>query len=525
MTNSTPQGYKAIPGSERKPVANARPVGQVDPNEQIEVSVYLKAPANSGDLGQLVSQGRRLTREEYSKSYGASPEDIAKIEQFARDHDLTIVEENPAARRVILAGTAAALSNAFATELQTYETPGGQYRGRTGPLHVPDDLDQIVQGVFGLDNRPQVSPHLRLTPHAAATSYTPRQVAQLYDFPTNVNGAGQCIALIELGGGFKQKDLQTYFRQLGITPPKVTAISVDKKHNRPVGKPDSDDGEVVLDIEVAGAIASGAHIAVYFAPNTDAGFLDAVTQATHDSANNPSVISISWGSAEANWTAQAMHNMDQAFQAAAALGITVCCAAGDNGSSDGVTRDTNAHVDFPASSPYALGCGGTNLQATSEVVWNEGPNSATGGGVSDTFPPPSWQASVNVPPSVNDGHKGRGVPDVAGDADPQTGYKIHVDGQDGVFGGTSAVAPLWAALIALINQSQRQSVGYLNPVLYQNYPQLLQDGAFRDITSGNNGAYSAKSGYDACTGLGSPDGVKLLEALQTIMKAAKVTAV
>jgi len=199
------------------------------------------------------------------------------------------------------------------------------------------------------------------------------------------------------------------------------------------------------------------------------------------------------------------------------LGVTVCCAAGDNGSGDGV-NDGKAHVDFPASSPYALGCGGTRLEATnntvtSEVVWNDGPNSATGGGISDVFNLPPWQANAGVPPSINDQHVGRGVPDVAGDADPQTGYQVRVDGQDAVFGGTSAVAPLWAGLIALINQERGQPIGYLNPILYQNYAQLAQAKALRDVTSGNNGGYAAGPGWDACTGLGTPDGTKLLNTL------------
>jgi kumamolisin len=214
-----------------------------------------------------------------------------------------------------------------------------------------------------------------------------------------------------------------------------------------------------------------------------------------------------------------MQAMDQAFQAAAALGVTVCCAAGDNGSGDGVITDQLAHVDFPASSPYVLGCGGTRLetannQVTSEVVWNDGPNSATGGGVSDFFTLPTWQANVGVPPSANpDHHVGRGVPDVAGDADPQTGYNVYVDGQSLVFGGTSAVAPLWAGLIALMNQQRGQPVGYLNPKLYQNYQGLMQAKALHDVTSGDNGAYSAGQGWDACSGVGTPDGAKLRAAL------------
>ena len=259
-----------------------------------------------------------------------------------------------------------------------------------------------------------------------------------------------------------------------------------------------------------------ASIAVYFAPNTNQGFLDAVTSAVHDSVNKPSVISISWGSAESNWTAQAMTQFDQAFQAAAAMGVTVCCAAGDNGSSDGVA-DGKAHVDFPASSPFALGCGGTKLTASgqtisAEVVWNANPtSSATGGGVSGFFPLPAYQNNAHVPPvSGSAGQTGRGVPDVGGDADPASGYQVRVDGQNLVFGGTSAVAPLWAGLIALMNQKLGRPVGFLNPLLYGS---LAGRGLFNDIVSGNNGSYSAGPGWDACTGWGSPIGSKLLLAL------------
>jgi kumamolisin len=272
----------------------------------------------------------------------------------------------------------------------------------------------------------------------------------------------------------------------------------------------------MLDIEVAAAVAPKAKIAVYFAPNTNKGFLDAITKALHDTTNKPSVISISWGSAEKNWTGQAMTAFDQAFQTAASMGVTVCCAAGDNGSGDGA-GDGKQHVDFPASSPFALGCGGTKLVAsggtiTNETVWNENPtNSATGGGVSDYFPVPAYQNKAGVPPSKNPGgHKGRGVPDVAGDADPTTGYDVRVDGQELVIGGTSAVAPLWAGLIALMNQKIGHRVGFLNPLLYGS---VVGTGSFRDITSGNNGAYSAKAGWDPCTGWGSPVGAKLLKAL------------
>src|SRR5215510_14067560 len=234
-------------------------------------------------------------------------------------------------------------------------------------------------------------------------------------------------------------------------------------------------------------------------------------------AQHPEAAAV-FNQAMTEWTthaAQAMQQFDQAFQTAAALGVTVCCAAGDNGSGDGAS-DGRAHVDFPASSPFTLACGGTKLTAsgttiTSEVVWNEGADSSTGGGVSSTFPLPSYQSTAHVPPSANPGGGvGRGVPDVAGDADPATGYQVRVDGQTFVIGGTSAVAPLWAGLIALMNQHLRHSVGFLNPLLYGS---LVGKGVFHDITSGNNGAYTARAGWDACTGWGTPDGTRLLNAL------------
>jgi kumamolisin len=342
--------------------------------------------------------------------------------------------------------------------------------------------------------------------HAAAPqAFVPDQLANIYGFPAGFNGKGQTIAILELGGGYRTKDLTNYFKALGIKKPIVKAIAIDGGKNSP-STANSADGEVMLDIEVAGAIAPGANIVVYFTTNTDKGFLDAITAAIHDTNNKPSILSISWGSAEVNWTDQSMTSFNQAFQAAAALGVTICVAAGDAGSSDGVT-DGKVHVDFPASSPYVLACGGTSLTVngntiTSETVWHDSNTSAGGGGVSEFFPIPSYQANARVPGSINSRFAGRGVPDVAGDADPDTGYKVVVDGQQIVVGGTSAVAPLYAGLIARINQQKGTSAGFINPTLYAT-PSLC-----RDITQGNNNTTAANTGYkagpgwDACTGLG-----------------------
>ena len=525
---ATKQKRVTVPGSERVPVSGARIAGDVHPDERIEVTIRIRPKTGLQTLAQgAVHDDARpadriyLTREQYEATHGADAQDIAKVSDFAKAHKLSVVETDAARRSVLVSGSAQALSEAFGVTLHQMEHAGGTYRGRTGSITMPSELAGIVEGVFGLDDRPQADPHFQrfeptgmFTARAASASFTPIAIAKLYQFPAGLDGSGQCIGIIELGGGFRPADIQTYFTGLGLKAPAVKAILVDGGHNLPTNA-NSADGEVMLDIEVAAAVAPKAIIAVYFAPNTSQGFLDAITTAIHDKVNKPSVISISWGSAESNWTLQSTTQMDQAFQAAAAIGVTVCCAAGDNGSGDGIS-DGKVHVDFPASSPYALGCGGTKLVASgstiaSEVVWNEGSKSATGGGVSTTFGLPSYQAKANVPPAAQpDHHLGRGVPDVGGDADPASGYQVRVDGQNLVFGGTSAVAPLWAGLIALMNQKLSKPVGFLNPLIYGS---LAGKGLFNDISSGNNGAYAASAGWDACTGWGSPNGSKLLKGL------------
>ena len=528
---STPKKPLRLAGSERAPMDGAREIGPANPDETVDVTIRLrsrtgKKPIVSADAYTKPIEKRTiLSRKEFEQRHGADPESIARVETFARQHKLTVKEKSPARRTVILSGTVTAVNEAFGVELKEYDHPTGKYRGRTGSIHLPAELQDVVEGVFGLDNRPQAKPHFRrrrgVAGARAATvnlSYTPPQVAALYDFPTGVDGAGECIALIELGGGYKTADLSSYWSQLKLTEtPTVSAVSVGNGSNNPTGDPNGPDGEVMLDIEVAGSIAPGAKIVVYFADNTDAGFLNAITTAVHDSTNNPSVVSISWGGPESSWTQQAMTSMDEAFQSASAMGVSVCVAAGDDGSTDGVTDGLN-HVDFPASSPNVLACGGTQLVASgssinSETVWNELANNegATGGGISDVFPLPSWQNGAGVPPSANPKKNvGRGVPDVTGDADPTTGYVTRVDGSPDVIGGTSAVAPLWAGLIALINQSIGKPVGFINPLLYQDAGTARD---LNDITSGNNGAYSAGPGWDACSGLGSPIGTQVAAAL------------
>jgi kumamolisin len=508
-----------LTGSHRAPYEGAQAVGKSDPTERLEVTVLVRrqnADAFKAKMSSMAAGARsgHMTRAELAQQFGASPSDIAAVVNFAERNDLVVVQQDPGRRAVVLSGTVAQFNKAFGVDLQHFEYAGGSYRGRTGPIMLPTELVGIVDAVMGLDNRPQARPHFRSHAKAApAGSFTPTALASLYNFPDG-DGQGECIAIIELGGGYRPADLKTYFAEIQTPAPNVTAVSVDHGRNNPTGDPNGADGEVMLDIEVAGAVAPSANIVVYFAPNTDSGFLDAVSTAIHDTRNKPSVISISWGGPEANWTQQAMTAFDQAFQAAAMAGITVCVASGDNGSSDGAN---GLNVDFPASSPHALACGGTSLSAAngsikSETVWNDGPSGgggATGGGVSAYFPLPVWQQGLQVTNAQGQRSAlaNRGVPDVCGDADPVTGYVVRVDGSDTVIGGTSAVAPLWAGLIARINGARGSGVGFINPQLYQSASSL------RDIIQGNNGDYSASKGWDACTGLGSPIGNKVADAL------------
>jgi kumamolisin len=498
----------ALPGTHRADDARARIIGTPHPSDIADVTLVLRRRAPMAPGGFAAPMDRLA----FAVAHGADRGDVRTVEAFAHRFNLTVTAADLARRTVVVTGTIASLAEAFGATLRLYQSDRGTYRGRIGDIYLPGELDGVVLGVFGLDNRPQAMPRFRRRPHSARAgtdrSFTPGEVASLYNIPPGT-GAGQTIALIELGGGFSPSDLRAYFEGMAVKLPSVTAVAVSGARNEPTGDPNGPDGEVLLDIEVAGAIAPGARIVVYFAPNTDKGFLDAITTALHDHVRNPSIVSISWGGPEAAWTKQALHVYDDAFQDAAALGITVCCAAGDSGSNDGLD-DGRAHVDFPASSPHVLACGGTRLEADGstilrELVWNEADGGSTGGGVSEFFAMPSYQRNARVPASINAPHfRGRGVPDVSGNADPGTGYRVRVDGYETVIGGTSAVAPLWAAIIARRNEASGRPLGYANPALYD----VPSAQAFRDVTSGTNGAFTASRGWDPCTGLGSPRGGK-----------------
>jgi kumamolisin len=486
-----------------KPAPHGQNLGPVPTDELIDVSLYLKPRPQPTGMTREASARHRHT---------AHAPDLAQIMAFAKANGLDVLEAPLGRRLVRLRGTTAVIEQAFGTKLHAYRHGAKTFRGRTGMLRLPPDIADITEAVLGIDTRPIAEPRFIIRPAAQkGTSFLPNAVAKLYNFPTDVTGAGQCIGLIELGGGYDDADTRAAFAAMGLRPPEVVAVPVDGGANTPTPD-DGADGEVALDIQVAGGAAPGAKIAVYFTVNTDAGFVDAITTATQDATNKPDIISISWGGPESTWSAQSRNAMTSALQDAANLNISVFVAAGDNLATDGLT-DGKAHVDFPASSPWAIGCGGTLITVTdgkisAETVWNEG-NSGTGGGISDAYPVPAFQSGITLPASANGGGPGRGVPDVAGNADPNSGYDIIVSGQTQVVGGTSAVAPLWAGLTALINQNAATPIGFIPSKLY------TASGVTNDITTGTNKpagseiGYTAGPGWDACTGLGTPDGAAL----------------
>lgn len=551
-----PAGYRQLAGSERRVRKGATRVGPSDPAETVLVSLYVRRQPGAPPLPTLDSYtaknlGQRvnLSRSEFAERYGASPADLQVVADFAKAASLTVVETDPARRLVQVSGSVAQVSKAFGVDLANYRSAQETYRGREGAIQLPDAVAGVVEGVFGLDNRRMARRMGGVGTTPAPVPVTPPQLAQAYNFPSPAQGAtGQAIALLEFSGpkainptcGFVQSDIDGYIKSLNGSTGTLKSTNVvvvtmmGSNGNVPGGE---NDLEVALDIEMVVSVAQNAKVIAYFAPMTEAGWVDAVSAIVHDTLNKPTILSISWGWPELEadalateawpfeWTQQAFTQMTQAFQSAAAIGMTVLVASGDHGTDCG-QQDGMAHVLYPGSDPGVVSCGGTVVNSLSPLVedtWNNfnganGSGGATGGGISYLSPVPSFQANANVPPSVNpDHHQGRGVPDVAGNASPSSGYVLLLQGQSTApVGGTSAVAPLYAALVALVNASLGTNVGYLNPTLYN----LGTGSVFRDINDGVGNAvppapgYHSGSGWDACTGWGSINGAALLAALK-----------
>ncbi len=550
MDRATPNKNQraALPGHQYVPLPGEKRTGGTDPNAELQVTLILRRrrqlPELHTALGDKFPRRRQhLSREELARKHGARKDDIARVSRFARRHQLELLEVAAHRRAVVLGGKAAAMEKAFGVRLMEVEHPRGKYRAAAGRVTVPLELAEIVQAVLGLNTRPCAKRPRVHVPNTIKPFWTVPEMARAYGFPATFSAAKQRIGLIELGGGYREQDLQKFFSSLHRPMPAIQFVSVDGVRNSPApphqmrqffdvleGKRKlsevSEDVlqaaqstmEVTMDIELAAALAPGAEIVVYMASNSEQGIHNAVSRAISGKEKLPCALSISWGEPETRLSRAYLKSLDELLRDAAMLGVAACVSSGDQGAMNGSTGGKPG-VNFPASSPHVLSCGGSMVHAlhgkdVRESAWNcdlHGIRGATGGGVSQRFPVPRWQKEHGVPLAPN-GQKGRGVPDVAGPADPRRGCKIIAGGRVCPSAGTSAVAPLWAALVACLNATLGARCGYITPLLYS----LSSSGArvLREITRGNNGYYHAGPGWNACTGLGSPQVESLIEALR-----------
>lgn len=481
-------------------------------------------------------------RMSFAVTHGADPAEMDQVVAFAEGHGLAILERHAARRSVVVRGRVGAMNRAFAVRLTDYISPRGKYRSHPGSVQVPSSIAKFVEAVIGLNERPVPAKHWvtrrqTMTDPPNTTSVNPQQVAVLYNFPPG-DGAGQTIGIYEMTTGdgppgYAKEDLVRTMQAFGgnLKVPAPVDVSVDGVANSGVS-----DGETGLDITVAGAIAPAATLAVYFTGPTPQNILHAIQRMVHPGETDPqpTILSISYGWGPDDEAAQSLSDqvytqLGQLFQDAANLNITVLVSSGDSGAF--VASQTQAQTSYPSTEPWVISCGGTavgNIQDSSfeQYAWNDGAQGgASGGGVSARFPVPSYQTTVTLPKRNGTKKAGRGVPDIAGNASPFSGYPQFVNGQQEEIGGTSAVAPLYAGLIARVNANLGHPVGFINPLLYS-----LKGSEFNEIASppgpANNSfngvtGYSVTKGWNAVTGLGSVNGAPLEDGLQKAVANVK----
>ncbi|MFI2608020.1 protease pro-enzyme activation domain-containing protein [Kitasatospora sp. NPDC018619] len=524
----------ALPNTVNPAVAHSEKKGDVPAEQQISVSVSLKL-RNTDALDRFLTAvttpgtpeyGHYLTPEQFTAQFGPTQAAVDQVRTYLAQQGLTVGEVSANRQAVAAHGTAAQVSRAFGTHESSYLDPQLQraFFANDAAASIPSDLAAVVQGVSGLDNhavrRNRLVTPGAVTPNTASASpsgMAPAQYTGAYNLnKTGADGTGTTVALWEFDG-YQSSNLTTYDAQYGLSGPAVSTVSVDGANYD--SAPGQGQGEVELDSEIVRGVAPKATQLVYEAPNSDQGEIDMANKIVTD--NRVSVVSISWGSCEPDTTAASMTAVDNAFKQAAAQGISIFSASGDDGSRD-CTRSTSGStvkaVDFPASSPHQTGVGGTNLKVTSGNAYSsESAWSTAGGGVSTVFAKPSWQTGTGVSGTM------RTVPDVSSNADPASGFAIYTAGAWQVYGGTSAAAPLWAGYAAQFNQKAKAAgqaaLGEANPRLYPVATGSGYGSTFHDVTTGANQDFSAKTGYDQVTGWGSP----VADALTTALLGGSTT--
>ena len=536
-------GTRAVLTASEHAQAAGKAVSDVDPKAETSVTIYLKSKASDQEVQQTLQKIAKGEQADYSKDsqgfidkFGSDPKAVDQVEKFAAANGLKITSEDKSSGRVVLSGSADSVGKAFETKLVNVQDADGKtFMAHQGQISVPTEMARDITGVFGLDKRPMAQPHfvklqdvqgpdggIFVPRDASFSGYLPNEIAKMYDFPMDKGGDKQGVAIVELAGGIDLKDNAQYYTDHNLALPPINVIEMDGNKNGGGKDPQGADGEVLLDSQVIGAVAPKATQNLIFTSIDDQGFIDGITRGSFQPAGEVpnAAISVSWGKPEVGWTADAANTMRAAVQKAALKGINVYVASGDQGGHD---RAQDFQVDCPSSVPESIGVGGTNIavkdgKITNETVWNNGMDwtgqpQAGGGGISQIFDVPDYQKDIKMPANANGTNKpGRGVPDVAADSDPQSGYKVRVDGTEMAIGGTSAAAPLYAALNALVNTELGHSAGWLTPKFYdmgKNHPEV-----FSDVTQGDNSGYSAGPGWDAASGWGSIKGQAFLNALK-----------
>lgn len=544
----------------------ARRIGALDPNRRIPLTVVLatKAPLPSvheTNSSRPMAAIRRtkpahITHAELQSRYGPAAASVRMVEKFAESFKLRVVETAADRRSIRLAGRAADVSRAFNTNFEEFELERHKFFAPARPFQIPANWNGLVEAVLGTHSSPHSWPRRHSSIREKKPTATLADLARAYEFPPDFNGTGQTIGLIELGGGFRREDIKSFCSRMGLVEPSITVVEIGSGKNRPAEPPaihellDAMNGriklaakaeqsdsfeaaqctlEVTMDVEILTALAPSARIVVYFAMGGEQGLYHAISHAVHDKHYRPSILSISWSLAEQDISAVELNALENLLTEAAHLGITVCASSGDWGALNG-SRNGKPSVNYPASSPHCLACGGTSgkidsARISEEEVWNAthyGVKGASGGGVSAWFHLPHWQRDARVP-ARPDGTTARGIPDVAGLADPRYGCELLITGRTFASAGTSAVAPMWAALVARLNQALGRRCGHLHPDIY-----LLGSShaaALRPVLKGNNGFYRAGKGWNACVGYGTPRGEELLAHLKNeFLVSGKTTA-
>ena len=525
--------------------------GPVPLDETLQLTVVLRQSPQLGRYLEERRQGGHRQRgflhpsSPLRRNTGATPVRLRRMREVFEANGLSVVLAEPASRRLVLKGPISALGHVFGVTLSHFDYQGTVIHCHETAIRPVAALEEYVACVLGLDTRPvgrqrdaegptpegpvsfmsapagaSVKESLLASVPTGSPPYRPPDLAKAMGFPMERTGAGRHLAIVAFGGGYDVEIMETYFEEvLGHSGPTIVDHLVDGAKNAPDNTVDT--VEVALDVQIAGSIVPDAKITVVFAPNTYSGWVNALL-AVVEELEDVDVLSISWVAAETSWSASYRQQIDDAIAELVAAGVTITAASGDFGCDP---RNGKVTVGYPASNPNLVSCGGTKVwldestgSVSREEAWSQssGRGGATGGGISALYGVPTYQTGVSLPESLSGSGPGRGVPDVSGNADPNSGFLVLASSSNPSWstqGGTSAAAPFWAAFFIQLAQARGTKLGAVNEALY-----AAGRSSYTDITVGDNSygsvtGYTSVSGWDACTGLGSPVATELLSAL------------